>query len=134
MNKIRHICSLREINFNLPKVVFFSSDGTGNFSGNAMPKFIPDSNFPIIRLFNDVSFIPVTYLKHGQNSQNIKLVLWGVPKLILVSVRQKNFSICGWPILKWWQLCNSLILPFTYSRTNRAGSKGIAEGYNFFMI
>ena len=73
-NKIRNICTLREIMYNLPKVVYFSSDVHGNFSGNAMPNFIPDSNSPIIRLSNDVSFIPVPYLKHGQKSLNVKLV------------------------------------------------------------
>ena len=51
----------------------------------AMPNFTLDSNLPIIRLSNDVSFIPVSYLKHGQKSQNVKLVPWGVPKLILGS-------------------------------------------------
>ena len=64
--------------YNLPKVVYFSSDVHGNFSGNAMPNFIPDSNSPIIRLSNDVSFIPVSCLKHGEKSHDMKLGLrWG---------------------------------------------------------
>ena len=44
-------------------------------------------NFVIVRLSNIVSFILVSFLKHGQNSQNIKLILWGESKLILVSVQ-----------------------------------------------
>ena len=84
-------------------MVFFSSDGRENFSGNAMPNFIPDSNFPIIKLSNDVSFIPVPNLKHGQNSQNVKLVPWGVPKFILLSVCKHQAMASLLPFRKYCQ-------------------------------
>ena len=46
-----------------------------------MLNFISDSNSPIIRLSNNVSFIPLSYLNHGQKSQNIKLIPRGGGKL-----------------------------------------------------
>ena len=36
------------------------------FPDDATPNFICDSNTAIFRLSNDVSFIPVVYLEHGQ--------------------------------------------------------------------
>ena len=47
------------------------------FSGDATPKVIPDFNFSMIRFSNDVSFIPVPYLKRAKKSENIKLVIQG---------------------------------------------------------
>ena len=73
-NKILGICTLRKI-ISIPQTwYFFISDGGGNFSGDTMPNYIGDSNFPMFRLSNDISFIPVSYLQHDKTSQNVNLV------------------------------------------------------------
>ena len=61
----------------LLNMVLFQFWWTWQFPGDATPNFICDSNFPIFRLSIDVSFIPVSYLQHGQNRQNLKLVTQG---------------------------------------------------------
>ena len=60
--------------FNPLNVLLFQCWWAWEFPGDATHNFICDSNTAIFRLSNDVSFIPEAYLKHGQKSQNIKLV------------------------------------------------------------
>ena len=63
---IRLLCGRPRFNSLLRRKSFdFFPYEIGTF---AMPNFIPYSNSPIITLSNDVSFIPVPYLKHGQKS------------------------------------------------------------------
>ena len=73
-NKLGSICTLREKISNLPNMLLFQFWWPWQFPVDATPNFTCDSNFLMFRLSHDTSFIPVSYLQHGQNSQNVNLV------------------------------------------------------------
>ena len=59
-------------------IVLFQFCRAWQFSSDTTPNFVFDINSLIFRFSIDVSFIPVSYLQHGQNKQNLKLVTQGV--------------------------------------------------------
>ena len=59
----------------LLKVMLFQSSGRGNSYDNATPKVKLDSNTWILGLSNEVSFVSGFFLKDGQDSQNVFLII-----------------------------------------------------------
>ena len=85
--KIRRICTLKEIVFNLPNVVVFQF----LFPDDAMLNFICDSNTVMFRL--SIIIILVSYVKHG--SQSVNLVTQGVCNNLSTSVAQNLTDFIG---------------------------------------
>ena len=91
--KIRRICTLKEIVFNLPNVVVFQFLWTRQFPDDAMLNFICDSNTVMFRL--SIIILLVSYVKHGQNSQSVNLVTQGVCNNLSTSVAQNLTDFIG---------------------------------------
>ena len=53
------------------KVVLFYLRGPGHLQDDTTPNFFPDSNSPILELYNEVSFVSELCQEYGQNNKSV---------------------------------------------------------------